>query len=356
MKSRLVTAVAVWLVTVTCLWAYWPAFVEIADKWDRRPEYSHGWMVVMFSLFLLWSRRGMLQGNDPQAESIGTLLLGIGGLAWIGPWVLQSSGAWVSTVQWLGIGLAPLGFSLLVASWIGEEDVRPSWLGLPLLLLAAGGRILAADYYYEWFDFLSLIPFIAGLVLLLGGWRILNWSWLAILFLFFMIPLPFTFEVALRDPLQRIGTLASTFVMQTMGLPAFSEGNRVIVNDVPINVSEACSGLRMMMVFFALSVGLAIVLDRPAWQRLLIAASAIPIALITNITRITTTGLLYVWGYNQLAEDVFHDFAGWLMPPMGLALLWLELWYLDHLFIVDEKKPMRFGMQNRVDVSRATAN
>jgi len=171
-----------------------------------------------------------------------------------------------------------------------------------------------------------------------------------------MIPLPFTFEVALREPLRRFGTLASTYVMQTMGLPAFSEGNVVVVDEVQINVVEACSGLRMMMVFFALSVGLAIVLERPIWQRLLIAASAIPIALVTNITRIVVTGLLYVWGYHELADDVFHDFAGWLMPPMGLALLGLELWYLDRLFIVDEKIPLSFGMKGSAGAQHRTTH
>jgi len=353
MKSRLVTALTVWAAAVTCLWAYWPAFVEIADKWDRKPEYSHGWMVVLFAVYLLWSRRDLLSGQDEKRERAGLALMGLGGAAWLGPWLFEFSPTFGGIIQWVGVALSSVGFALFVSSCIGDDDVTPSWWGLPILLAAIAGRIAAAKYYMEWFDFLSVIPFLLGMVLLIGGRRVVRWSWQAILFLFFMIPLPYTLETALRDPLQRMGTLASTYAMQTMGLPAFSQGNRVYVDEVPINVSEACSGLRMMMVFFALSVGLAIVLERPVWQRLLIAASAIPIALITNITRITATGLLYVWGYNELADNFFHDFAGWLMPPMGLGLLWLELWYLDHLFIVDEKVPMSFGMKGAGLSSRA---
>ncbi len=356
MKSRSAITLAVWAATGTFLWVFWSAFVEIADKWARRPEYSHGWMVVLFALYLLAVRRETHLKNSPSSETAGRLLLAVGGAAWLGPWLFELSGTLMSVVQWAGLALSTAGFSVMVSSWVGEEEVQPSWWGLPILLAAIGVRLAAAEYFLEWFDFLSMIPFLIGLVLLIGGWRVLRWSWVPILFLFFMIPLPFTFEVALRGPLRSIGTVASTYVMQTMGLPAFSEQNVVNVGDVRIDVVEACSGLRMMMVFFALSVGLAIVLERPLWQRLLIAASAIPIALITNITRIVVTGLLYVWGYDELARDVFHDLAGWLMPPMGLALLGLELWYLDRLFIVDEKIPLSFGMKGSAGGQHRTAH
>lgn len=356
MKLRVSAILAVWAASLVCLWVYWTGLVEVAYQWDRRPEYSHGWMVVLFAVFLLWTRRQTLGEKDSDITRAGLGLLGLGACAWMGPWLFETTGVLASASQWVGIALSTLGFAVMVSSWIGEDDVRPSPWGVPVLLAAIGMRLAAAQVYMEWFDLLSLLPFIAGLVLLMGGWRMLRWSWVAIAFLFFMIPLPHTLEVAMRNPLQRLGTITSTYVMQTLGLPAFAEGNVVTVNDVGINVVEACSGLRMMMVFFALSVGLAITLERPVWQRLVIAVSAVPIALITNITRIIATGLLYVWGYDELAEDVFHDFAGWLMPLMGLTLLWLEMWYLDHLFIVDEKIPLSFGMTGRREISSRAAN
>jgi exosortase len=333
------------VVAGTCLWAYWLSFAEMAIKWSDRPEYSHGWMVPLFAIFLLWARRSMLNAEAPDRPGLGTWLFSAGIVLWLGPWQFEATAGIWTAVQYAGIFLTLLGFGAMFAAWAGTTPLRPSWWGLPLLVFAIGVRLYAAGMYLEWIDFITLIPFVAGLVLLTGGWKVFRWSGVAIAFLFFMIPLPFTLEVALRDPLRNAGTIASTYAMQTIGLPAFSEGNVVTVNNVAIDVVEACSGLRMMMVFFALSVGLSIVLDRPLWQRLLVALSAIPIALITNIARITLTGLLYVWGYNELADNFFHDFAGWLMPLMGVALLRLELWYFDQLFVVDEKKPLKFGIE-----------
>ncbi len=340
--ARVLTIVAL---LATCLWAYWPSFVEMADKWSRRPEYSHGWMVPLAGVFILWHRRDMLGEVKPRKLASVAWIMIPGVIAWLGPWMFEVEGSIWTAVQASGVFLSLVGFAALLAGWLDNTDVQPSWWGLAVLLLAVAVRLYAASHFLEWIDFVSLIPFVAGMVLLFGGKRIFRWSWVVIAFLFFMIPLPFTLEVALRDPLRAAGTFASTYAMQTLGLPAFAEGNVVTVNDVRIDIVEACSGLRMMMVFFALSVGLAIIIERPLWQRLLIACSAIPIALITNILRITFTGLLYVWGYDELADDFFHDFAGWVMPLMAVGLLRLELWYLDHLFIIDEKKPLDFGMR-----------
>ena len=70
-------------------------------------------------------------------------------------------------------------------------------------------------------------------------------------------------ENALGPPLQWLATLASTFTLQTLGFMAFAEGNVIQLNDAKIGVVEACSGLSMVITFIALSVGMALVVDRP---------------------------------------------------------------------------------------------
>ena len=259
----------------------------MANSWANDPQYSHGYLVPLFSIALLWMRREMLD----------------------------------------------------------LEQVRPNAWGLALIAFAAMFRLAGAYFFFEWFDFLSLIPFVFGICLLLGGMHAVRWAWPAIGFLIFMIPLPHTLELAMRGPLRRLGTLSSTYIMQTIGLPAISEGNVILVNEARIGVVEACSGLRMLVIFFALSTAVALLSERPLWERILIVISAVPIALISNITRITVTGILHVTVSSKLADVVFHDLAGWLMIPLALCLLWLELWFLSQLLIAQDTRPVVAGVQ-----------
>jgi exosortase len=250
------------------LGVFGPTLAGLAQRWGQDARYSHGYLVPLFALYLLWSRCARLAA---------------------------------------------------AAGW------RPSWWGMPVL--AAGLALNAAGtyLYVDWFNALALLPCLAGLAVLLGGWPAVGWSWPALAFLAFMAPLPFGLEVALAHPLQRVGALASTWSLQTLGFAAFSEGNVIRLGEVRIGVVEACSGLSMLLIFFALSAAVATVIRRAAWERLLIVASAVPIALVSNITRITVTGVLHQVAGRELADRVFHDLAGWLMIPLALGLLWLEL-------------------------------
>jgi exosortase len=152
-------------------------------------------------------------------------------------------------------------------------------------------------------------------------------------FLFFMLPLPYRLEVALAQPLQRLATEVSTYTLQTVGFPALSEGNIILLNDTEIGVVEACSGLSMLVGFFALSTGAALLIRRSLGEKIIITLSAVPIAIITNIIRITVTGIMHETLGSRLANLVFHDLAGWLMMPLALGFLWIELQVLSHLLV-----------------------
>jgi exosortase len=261
------TALLAGLAACCLLWAYWPTLAELGETWSRDPHYSHGFLVPVFAVALLGLRARQLQGNR----------------------------------------------------------LRPSLWGIPLLAAGVAVRLTGAYYYYPWLDPASLLASLAGLVLLAGGWPALRWSWPALAFLVFMLPLPYQLKIALAMPLRRAATLASTYVLQTLGLPALAEGNTILIHDVQIGVVEACSGLSMLVVFFALATGLAFVIRRPLWEKGLLVASAVPVALAANIIRITVTALLYDWVGGEEARAFFHDWAGWLMMPLAIALLWGEL-------------------------------
>jgi exosortase len=257
------------------VWAYWTTLAEMAQCWARDPQYSHGYLVPAFALVLLWLRRDRLADG------------------------LSASSWWC--------------WALLAA-------------GLALRLY--GGLL-----YYVWLDQISLLPTLAGLALLLGGRTAWRWAWPAIAFLAFMVPLPHRVSVALAGPLQNLATVVSTFALQTLGFPALAEGNVIRLNEVEIGIVEACSGLRMLVIFFAISTAVALVLRRPMWERLVVVFSAVPVALVVNVLRITATAMLFETVGSPWAHAVFHDLAGWLMMPAALLALGGELWLLRRMFL-----------------------
>src|SRR5438876_4073692 len=144
--------------------AHWTDLVETAQHWGQDAQYSHGYLVPAFALGLLWQRRALLQQASP----------------------------------------------------------APAWWGIPILAMGIGLHLAGAYFYYTWIDALSLLPSLAGLVLMLGGlapgaaWR---WAWPAIGFLVLMITLPYRLEVSLAGPLHRIVVISGTNRLPRLGLP-----------------------------------------------------------------------------------------------------------------------------------------
>ena len=168
-----------------------------------------------------------------------------------------------------------------------------------------------------------------------------------------MFPLPSYLDARLLAPLQRLATVSSTYCLQTIGIPASSEGNRIEIGELQLGVVEACSGLRMLTIFVALAVAITLVTERPIWERLVIVASAVPIALAVNIIRITATGILHLTVGKKVADVVFHDMAGWFMMPMALGLLYVEFQILAHLVIEDsDAGPMQIGSSPAAEAPR----
>jgi exosortase len=267
--------------TAIVLWSYWTTLVEMALRWSNDPQYSHGYLVPLFAGYLLWMRRRKLQ-----------------------------------------------------------KEWRPNPLGLALLGAAVGLRLVGARYHFSYLDPISLLPAMMGVLVLVGGRAAFSWTWPAVAYLAFMVPLPHTVSLALSGPMQSLATNASTFLLQALGRPALAEGNVILLNEIELGIVEACSGLRMLVVFFALSTAVAMLSSKPLWEKLLLAFSAVPIALISNILRIVATGLFYDTFGNHFGGTFFHDLAGWLMMPLGLAFLGLEMFVLRKLLLEEKDRKL----------------
>jgi exosortase len=256
------------------LWVYWPTLMELAGRWGSQSQYSHGYLVPAFAVYLLWARRQLLPAEF-QANAWGLLVLAFG------------------------------------------------------LALRFAGTYL----YFEWLGAVSLLFCLLGVCVLAGGMKALRWAWPAIGFLIFMVPMPYRVEVALAHPLQRVATTASTYALQTLGFPAYADGLVIRIYDIRIGIVEACSGLSMLQIFFALSAAVTLVSQRCFVEKLVIFFSAIPIALAANIIRIIVTAIMHITVGSEWADYVFHDLAGWLMMPLALAMLWGIVKLLDWILV-----------------------
>jgi exosortase len=268
----------VWpLIALTGLlaWAYYPMLAVFADKWINDPQYSHGFLVPIFSGYLL--RR-----------------------------------AWKA---------APVVWNPMPV------------LGCGLLVLVLGMRLVAGSLLFHQLDAASLLLALAAISVAAGGWPVLKRTGPAIAFLVFMVPLPYELERNVGQPLKAAATVCSTFVLQTIGQPAIRDGNLILIDEVRLGVVDACSGLKMMVTFAAFSAGAVLLMQRTRFEKLMVLLGIIPIAIASNVMRITATGLGYIWLTDKDTLDFLHDFNGWMMMPVGLALLGLEVWVLKKLVL-----------------------
>ena len=237
----------------------------LSDLWND-DNYSHGLIVPFVSVWLAFERRGDLTALTPRPARSALVLV-------------------VAAIALLLLGRLASELFLMRVS-------------LPILMA-------------------SLIAFIWGYAFV----RVLA---LPLAFLFFMVPLPTLIFNAVTLPLQFVASEVAVTVLHGLALPALREGNVIHLPNAALEVVEACSGLRSLMSLGALSVVVAVLWVRSTLLRLILVASSVPIAVLTNGARISGTGVLAYYYGATVAEGFFHGFSGWIVFIAALALLSLE--------------------------------
>ncbi len=207
-----------------------------------------------------------------------------------------------------------------------------------MVFVGAVMLVCSAWFFVDAIGGYALVVVLAGIAWTTGGYRRFRIVLPLCLLMVFAIPLPYRLEIAFRLPLQRVATIATSWTLNAVGVPAIAESNIILLNDDTLEVAQACSGLRMFYGVLALAAFHAITACRPTWQRVIIILSALPIAIMANVARITFTGVLYELSSSDMARDVGHDFAGYLMIPTAVVLFFVVLWYLDRVWVPVRKE------------------
>jgi exosortase len=178
--------------------------------------------------------------------------------------------------------------------------------------------VLGAELF---FSRTSLLVLMAGLIILFEGWgffRAVLFPWA---FLILMIPIPSLILQQVTFPLQLLASKLATVLLQVTGVPVLREGNVIVLAAMPLDVAEACSGIRSLLTLVTLAIMYGYLMETRIWVRVLLALSAVPVAVAANSFRMFGTGLLVQYWDPDKAEGFFHAFSGWLIFVVAMIML-----------------------------------
>lgn len=251
------------VVTAMVAYLYAGILVSLVRVWWNDPNFSHGFFVPVFSGYLVWARRAELR----------------------------------------------------------KTEIRPSWLGLPVIVGAAALLVVGSLGAELFLSRCSLVFLMAGLVVFFGGWKLLRELALPIGFLFFMVPVPAIIFNQITLPLQLLASEAAAVALPWLGVPVLREGNIIRLPAMPLEVAEACSGIRSLISLMTLAIAYGCLIERKVWKRIVLALAAAPIAVFANSLRVVGTGLAVQYWNPDKALGFFHEFSGWIIFMVSLFAL-----------------------------------
>src|SRR5271169_959983 len=268
-------------------------------------------------------QEGSLVVNLPRWQGVALLLL----TAWLYASILAHL-----FLQWVGPHSDPNFqhgiFVPLFAGFVLWQDRKqlaaitpaPSWAGFPLVLLSMIVLILGVLGADIFLPRVSLLILLAGLILMFQGWTFFRAVLFPWAFLILMIPIPALIINRITFPLQMLAAKLATALLELVGV-AHREGNTIYLASGPMDVAEACSGIRSLLTLVTLAIIYGYLLETRRWVRVVLALSAVPIAVMANSVRIVGTGLLAEYWDPDKAMGFFHTFQGWLIFVVALIML-----------------------------------
>ena len=197
----------------------------------------------------------------------------------------------------------------------------PSWAGLPLIVLSLLVLVLGVWGAEIFLARTSLLILLAGVIILFQGWRFFRAVLFPWAFLILMIPPPTLILQQVTFPLQLLASRLATGLLRLVGVPVLRQGNMIVLAAMPLDVAEACSGIRSLLTLVTLAIIYGYLMETRKWVRVVLALSAVPIAVAANSFRVFGTGLLVQYWDPDKAEGFFHTFSGWLIFVVALIML-----------------------------------
>ncbi|MFO8006907.1 MAG: EpsI family protein, partial [Candidatus Brocadiia bacterium] len=245
--------------------AFWWTFRWMMIRWDQAGGYySHGWLVLPISAYLLYRRRKRIAACPVRA--------------------------------------CPWGLAVLV----------------PALLV----HVVASAWQVGFLSGFALLGALAGVVLTLLGPQMLRVVAFPLIFLLFMVPVPSVLIEKASFRLKLAAARLAVGFLDVAGLAAVREGSYVRIPTGTVVVDDVCSGLKYLIALTAFGALYAHIspLDRP--RKALLFALSIPVAFVANVVRVILMLLVaYRWGPESVEQWYFHDLFGFALFTTAFLLL-----------------------------------
>lgn len=262
--------------------------MRVVSRLFAEPEYSHGFLIPLISLYVLWNRRDAI-------------------------WAERESGSW------FGLAIAAFAGLVFIAGEFAHMQRLP-WVSLPFMLIAIGVAAL--------------------------GVRAMRRALLPCLLLLAATPLPGSLHVLVSTDLQLISSQLGAAILRFLDIPVYLEGNIIDLGVYKMQVAEACSGLRYLLPLLSFALICAWLMRGPWWARAIVVLSAVPLTVVLNSVRIAMTGVFLHYGSVDAAEGFMHFFEGWIIFLISLVILFVEMWVLGRL------AGLRHGFADVLDFDR----
>lgn len=236
---------------------------KLVKDWSNNPNYSHGFLIPLITAFMIWQKRKEISQYPIVPSNSGVLIIVTGMVLHI----LGNIGAELFTMR------------------------------------------------------VAIVLTVFGLSLHLFGWEITRKIAIPLAYLLLMVPIPGIVWNKIAFPMQLFASSVAEWTIQATGIPVFREGNILYLASTTLEVIDACSGLRSLTSLLALSAVFAYLCDHGVLKKLVIFLAAAPIAILVNVMRLALTAWIAERFGEQLAMGFLHEFSGWLMFLLGLAML-----------------------------------
>jgi len=242
---------------------YQRSAVALWNTWSTNDNYSHGPLIPLTSLVLVWLRRDRLRALEVRPDARGLLLVA---------------------------------------------------MGCSMMILGVRADLFALQAW-------SLLPLLFGLSLAFLGVAFTRMLAFPIGYLGFMLTFPPIVMNQLSYALKELAMRVSVKGAEALGVTLQRSGMSLYLATGELRVENPCSGLRSLLALLATGTLFAYFQKGGPWRRAAVLVAAVPIALLANIARLLV--LIVAAHYRSVAwaTGKFHDVTGYVLYAVALAAM-----------------------------------